>query len=82
MTKPQRPCLRARAFVSLCCGWWLRKKRAYVDNNLHFIKNNWKSLQTFLANMQLSGMDGKETFFFLPIVGNSNVVAKNEEFDD
>lgn len=69
MTKPQRPCLRARAFVSLCCGWWLRKKRAYVDNNLHFIKNNWKSLQTFLANMQLSGMDGKETFFFPPNCG-------------
>lgn len=37
-------------------------KRAYIGNNLHFIKNNGKSLQTFLANMQLSGMDGKETF--------------------
>lgn len=39
------------------------KERAYVDNHLHFIKNNWRSLQTFLANMQLSGMDGKGAFF-------------------
>jgi hypothetical protein len=44
---------------------WARaveKERAYVDNHLHFIKYNWKSLQTFLANRQLSSMDGKETF--------------------
>lgn len=52
---------------------------------LHFIKNNWRSLHTFLANMQLSGMVGEDAFF--QIVRKSNVVAKkkkkeNRESDD
>lgn len=61
-------------------GGAVGEERAFVDSHLHFIKNNWRSLQTFLANMRLSGMGGKETFS--QIVRNSRVVAKNQECDD
>ena len=44
---------------------------------LHFIKNNWRSLHTFLANMQLSGMGGEDAFF--QTVRKSNVVAKKKK---
>lgn len=74
-TKPRRPCPEGMAN---CYPWlWAGaagKERAYADNHLRFIKNNWRSLQTFLASMQLSGMGGKEAFS--QIVRDSNVVAK------
>ena len=50
---------------------------ASADRLLHFIKNNWRSLRTFLANMQLSGKGGKDAFS--QIVRKSNVVAKKEK---
>lgn len=53
------------AYTAPCflgCGRGLWAERAPGDHHLHFIKNNWRSLQTFFANMQLSGMGRKETF--------------------
>lgn len=65
ITKWQRPSLGGMGGppARLGCVWGaVDRDRASGDRRLHFIKNNWRSLQTFFANMQLSGIGRKETF--------------------
>lgn len=82
MTKPRSLAWEEEQLLLFPVGGGGGERGPYVDNNSHFIKNNWKKFTDISCKCATVRHGWKRNIFSPRIVRNSNVVAKNQEFDD